>query len=45
MSYSREDNTPGHYKVNLEVGYWKWPGFWLPDTSASIDFDITGKLY
>jgi len=45
ISYLRENNIPGNYTVELEVDYLSLSIIFLFDTSARIEFEISGKLY
>ncbi|XP_029170282.1 uncharacterized protein LOC114939972 isoform X2 [Nylanderia fulva] len=44
VTYSRENNTPGTYMVDIEVSYHTWGIIWTFDTSARIEFEITEYL-
>ncbi|KAL6262341.1 hypothetical protein P5V15_007432 [Pogonomyrmex californicus] len=44
INYSREGNIPGNYTVELEVDYHSLSLFWIIDTSARIEFEITESL-
>jgi len=44
ISYLREDNIPGNYTVELKVDYLSLSIFWVFDTSARIEFEISGKF-
>ncbi|XP_032669375.1 uncharacterized protein LOC116843236 isoform X2 [Odontomachus brunneus] len=44
LSYSRQDNTPGRYIMEILVEYRLFPYVWSQDTSARIEFKITECL-
>ncbi|KYN16946.1 hypothetical protein ALC57_10769 [Trachymyrmex cornetzi] len=44
ISYPRESNIPGNYTVELQVKYLIYSIFWVLDTSARIEFEISECL-
>ncbi|KYQ56453.1 hypothetical protein ALC60_04530 [Trachymyrmex zeteki] len=44
ISYPRESNIPGNYTVELQVKCLSYSFFWVTDTSARIEFEISEGL-
>lgn len=44
LSYSRQDNFPGRYIMQIDIEYRLFPYIWSDDTSARIEFIISGEL-